>query len=236
VNKKPSSRSPEEKQYHLDYMHAQDSWRLWRIMAEFVEGFEELDEYKPAVTIYGSARTKPDDPDYLKAVETARLFAQHGIAVITGGGPGIMEAANKGAAEAGGVSIGLNIELPFEQKPNPYANVEIEFRYFFVRKVMFLKYAQALICFPGGFGTLDEFYESLTLIQTKKILPYPLILVGTSYWKGLLDWMDEQLLEPGRVSPKDMELVKVIDEPEAVVDHVLKWLEKPGQGAIVNEE
>jgi hypothetical protein len=233
---KPSDRRPEEKQYVVDYMHAQDSWRMWRIMAEFVEGFEELGQYKRAVTIYGSARTKPDDPDYVKAVETARLLAQRGIAVITGGGPGIMEAANKGAAAAGGVSIGLNIELPFEQKPNPYANVEIEFRYFFVRKVMFLKYAQALICFPGGFGTLDEFFESLTLIQTKKILPYPLILVGSSYWKGLLDWMDEQLLAPGRISPKDLELVKVIDEPEAIVQHVLDWLEKPGQGAVEKEE
>ncbi|MCS6859706.1 MAG: TIGR00730 family Rossman fold protein, partial [Abditibacteriales bacterium] len=195
-------------------------------VAEFVEGFEQLAPHPPAVTIYGSARTKPSDPDYIKAVETARLFAQNGIAVITGGGPGIMEAANKGAAEAGGVSIGLNIELPFEQKPNPYANVQIEFRYFFVRKVMFLKYAQALICFPGGFGTLDEFYESLTLIQTKKILPYPLILVGSSYWRGLLDWMEEQLLKPGRISPDDLHLVQVIDEPAAIVQHVLDWLKK----------
>jgi hypothetical protein len=178
------------------------------------------------VTIYGSARTKPDDPDYVKAVETARLLAQNGVAVITGGGPGIMEAANKGAMEAGGVSIGLNIELPFEQKPNPYANVAIEFRYFFVRKVMFLKYAQALICFPGGFGTLDEFYESLTLIQTKKILPFPLILVGSSYWKGLLDWMEEQMLKPGRISSDDLHLVQVLDEPEAIVQHVLEWLKK----------
>lgn len=216
----------EEKQYVLDYMHAEDAWRMWRIVAEFVEGFEQLAPHAPAVTIYGSARTKPDDPDYLKAVETARLLAQNGIAVITGGGPGIMEAANKGAAEAGGVSIGLNIELPFEQKPNPYANVQIEFRYFFVRKVMFLKYAQALICFPGGFGTLDEFYESLTLIQTKKILPYPLILVGSSYWRGLLNWMEEQLLKPGRISPDDLHLVQVLDEPEAIVQHVLDWLKK----------
>ncbi|MDW8365350.1 MAG: TIGR00730 family Rossman fold protein [Abditibacteriales bacterium] len=216
----------EEKQYVVDYMHAEDAWRMWRIVAEFVEGFEQLAPHTPAVTIYGSARTKPSDPDYIKAVETARLFAQNGIAVITGGGPGIMEAANKGAAEAGGVSIGLNIELPFEQKPNPYANVQIEFRYFFVRKVMFLKYAQALICFPGGFGTLDEFYESLTLIQTKKILPYPLILVGSSYWRGLLDWMEEQLLKPGRISPDDLHLVQVIDEPAAIVQHVLDWLKK----------
>jgi hypothetical protein len=205
------------KQYLIDEMTVQDSWRLFHIMAEFVEGFEALAECGPAVTIFGSTRVKPGDEVYQKAERIGQLLAESGFAVITGGGPGVMEAANKGAASSGGKSVGLNIELPFEQKPNPYANITLKFRYFFVRKVMFVKYAVAYIILPGGFGTMDELLESVTLIQTRKIKPFPVILVGADYWKGFLDWIKEVVLKEGNISPEDLEIFQIIDEPGEIV-------------------
>jgi uncharacterized protein (TIGR00730 family) len=205
------------KQFLIDEMTVQDSWRLFHIMAEFVEGFEALAECGPAVTIFGSTRVKPGDEVYQKAERIGQLLAESGFAVITGGGPGVMEAANKGAASSGGKSVGLNIELPFEQKPNPYANITLKFRYFFVRKVMFVKYAVAYIILPGGFGTMDELLESVTLIQTRKIKPFPVILVGANYWKGFLDWIKEVVLKEGNISPEDLEIFQIIDEPGEIV-------------------
>jgi uncharacterized protein (TIGR00730 family) len=181
-----------------------------------------------AVSIFGSARVKPGQPWYDKAVTIARLFAQHGFHVITGGGPGLMEAANRGAAEAGGRSVGLNIHLPLEQQPNPYANVRLDFRYFFVRKVIFVKYAQAYVVLPGGFGTLDELTEALTLIQTHRIKPFPVVLVGREFWKGLLEWVRTQLQADGMISPEDLDLLQVYDEPEDVVAAVLRTVESYG--------
>jgi len=211
-----------EKQFIIDDLKLGESWRLFRIMGEFVEGVEKLHDLGPAVSIFGSARTAPDDPAYQKAVHTATLFAKENFAVITGGGGGIMEAANKGAAEAGGVSVGLNINLPFEQKPNPYANVQLQFHYFFIRKVMFVKYAMAYIIMPGGFGTLDELFEAVTLIQTHRIRPLPVILVGSDYWGGLIDWIKARLLKDELISPEDIEILQVIDDPEDVVKAVKK--------------
>jgi uncharacterized protein (TIGR00730 family) len=176
------------------------------------------------VSIFGSARTKPDDPYYQKAEILSRLLAEKGFGVITGGGPGIMEAANKGAAEAGGQSVGMNIRLPFEQKPNPYANVSIDYKYFFTRKVMFVKYAVAYVVLPGGFGTLDELFEALTLVQTKRIKTFPLILMGSEYWKGLVDWLRMTMLPDGKISPSDLELFQIMDEPEAVVRHIQRYV------------
>ena len=210
------------KQYLIDEMTVQDSWRLFHIMAEFVEGFEALAECGPAVTIFGSTRVKPGDEVYQKAERIGQLLAESGFAVITGGGPGVMEAANKGAASSGGKSVGLNIELPFEQKPNPYANITLKFRYFFVRKVMFVKYAVAYIILPGGFGTMDELLESVTLIQTRKIKPFPVILVGANYWKGFLDWIKEVVLKEGKISPEDLEIFQIIDEPGEIVKAIKK--------------
>jgi uncharacterized protein (TIGR00730 family) len=211
-----------EKQFIIDDLKLGESWRLFRIIGEFVEGVEKLYDLGPAVSIFGSARTKPDDPAYQMAVRTAALFAKENFAVITGGGGGIMEAANKGAAEAGGVSVGLNISLPFEQKPNPYANVQLQFHYFFVRKVMFVKYAMAYIIMPGGFGTLDELFEAITLIQTHRIRPLPVFLMDSDYWGGLVDWIRDRLLKENRISPEDIEIFQVIDEPEEVVKAVKK--------------
>jgi uncharacterized protein (TIGR00730 family) len=211
-----------EKQFIIDDLKLGESWRLFRIIGEFVEGVEKLHDLGPAVSIFGSARTQPDDPDYAMAVRTAALFAKENFAVITGGGGGVMEAANKGAAEAGGVSVGLNISLPFEQKPNPYANIQLEFHYFFVRKVMFVKYAMAYIILPGGFGTLDELFEAVTLIQTHRIRPLPVFLMGSDYWKGLVDWIRARLLKEKLISPEDIEIFQVIDEPEEVVKAVKK--------------
>jgi uncharacterized protein (TIGR00730 family) len=199
-----------------DFTHS-DPWRVFRIMGEFVEGFDTLADVGPAVTIFGSARVPADHPQYLAAEATARLLVEAGFAVITGGGPGIMEGANKGAAEAGGVSIGCNIELPFEQGMNPYVEVAINFRYFFVRKTMFVKYAEAFIIFPGGFGTLDELFEALTLIQTGKVRNFPVILIGSDYWSGLIDWIRQTMLAEGKVSPEDLELLVVTDSPEETV-------------------
>ncbi len=211
-----------EKQFIIDDLKLGESWRLFRIIGEFVEGVEKLYDLGPAVSIFGSARTKPDDPDYATAARTAALFAKENFAVITGGGGGIMEAANKGAAEAGGVSVGLNISLPFEQKPNPYANIQLQFHYFFVRKVMFVKYAMAYIIMPGGFGTLDELFEAVTLIQTHRIRPLPVFLMGSDYWGGLVDWIRTRLLKEKLISPEDIEIFQVIDEPEEVVKAVKK--------------
>ena len=205
-------------QYLVDELTVSESWRIFRIMAEFIDGFEILSKIPPAVSIFGSARTHPDDSDYKKAEETAAKLVKGGYAVITGGGPGIMEAANKGASEAGGVSVGLNINLPYEQKPNKYIGTYLDFRYFFVRKVMFVKYSVAFVIFPGGFGTLDEFFESIGLIQTHKIKPFPVILVGREYWKGLKDWMDKALLAGGKISPEDINLFRIIDEPDEIVN------------------
>ena len=211
-----------DKQYVIDDFTMQDSWRLFRIMAEFVEGFEALAECHPAVSIFGSTRVKPEGEIYQKAERIGQLLAENGFGVITGGGPGVMEAANKGASSAGGKSIGLNIELPLEQKPNPYSNINLKFRYFFVRKVMFVKYAMAYVILPGGFGTLDELLESITLIQTHKIRPFPVILVGSKYWKGLLDWIKEVVLKEDKISPSDLEILQVIDEPEEIIRIIKK--------------
>ena len=211
-----------EHQYVIDELTIKDTWRLFRILAEFVDGFETLSQIYPAVSIFGSARVKPGDPIYEKAVEIARLLVRNGFNVMSGGGPGVMEAANKGAAEAGGKSIGLNIQLPHEQKPNPFANVHLEFRNFFIRKVMFVKYAVAYVILPGGFGTLDEFSEAITLIQTHRIKPFPVILVNRNYWKGLLDWMRKVACPECMISTEDMDIIQVIDEPEEVVRAIKK--------------
>jgi uncharacterized protein (TIGR00730 family) len=211
-----------DKQYVINEITIQDSWRMFRIMAEFVDGFEALSKYHPAVTIFGSTRIRPGDEVYQKAEQIGKLLAENGFAVMTGGGPGVMEAANKGAASAGGNSIGLNIELPLEQKPNPYANITLHFRYFFVRKVMFVKYAVAYIILPGGFGTMDELLESITLIQTQKIRPFPVILVGSNYWKGFLDWIKEKVLKDGKISPSDLEILQLIDEPTEIIKAIKK--------------
>jgi uncharacterized protein (TIGR00730 family) len=195
-----------------------DTWRVFRIMGEFVEGFDELATLTRGVSIFGSARSKPDDPDYQAAMETAALLAAEGFAVITGGGPGIMEAANRGAFEAGGLSIGCNIELPFEQRPNAYQTRSLKFKYFFVRKMMFVKYSLAFIIFPGGFGTFDELFEALTLIQTRKIRNFPVILFGTRYWSGLLEWFKDVVLTGGKISDVDFSIFHVTDSPQEVIE------------------
>jgi uncharacterized protein (TIGR00730 family) len=212
-----------EKQFIVDDLNVGgEAWRLFKIMGEFVEGFDTLNEIGPAVSFFGSARIKPSDPIYKKTEKIARLFVENNFAVITGGGGGVMEAANKGATEAGGTSVGLNIILPFEQKPNSFANVKLEFKYFFIRKVMFVKYAAAYIILPGGFGTLDELFEAVTLVQTHRIKPFPLILVGSDYWAGLNDWIKTRLLSEKRISPEDIEILQVMDEPEEIVKAVQK--------------
>src|ERR1041384_4503599 len=199
-----------------------DPWRVFRIMGEFVEGFDELATLTRGIAVFGSARTKPDDPDYKAAQETGALLAAQGFAVITGGGPGIMEAANRGAFEAGGLSIGCNIELPFEQRPNPYQTLSLTFKYFFVRKMMFVKYSLAFIIFPGGFGTFDELFEALTLIQTHKIRNFPIVLFGSHYWSGLLQWLRGVVLPGGKISDHDMDIFHITDSPAEVVDIVVK--------------
>lgn len=206
--------------YLIDEMKIEDSWRIFRIMAEFIEGFEVLSKIPAAVSIFGSTKTRPKDNDYQKAEETARRLVKEGYAIATGGGPGIMEAANKGAKEAGGVSVGLNIDLPEEQEPNKYIGTYLNFRYFFVRKVMFVKYAVAFVIFPGGFGTLDELFEPLQLIQTQKIKPFPVILVGKEYWKGLVNWIKEVLLARGKISSHDLNLFHIAEEPEEIVSFI----------------
>ncbi len=206
-----------------------DLWRIFRIMAEFVEGFDELAPVGPAVSIFGSARAEPDEPYYELARKTAYEIAKADFAVITGGGGGIMEAANKGAAEAGGKSIGLNIELPMEQLPNKYQNISLNFKYFFCRKVMFLKYAHGFIVFPGGYGTMDEFFESLVLIQTLKQASFPVILMGSEYWEGLVNWMEQKMLKDhGYIAPEDMDVYTVLDDPQAAVKIITDFREAQG--------
>jgi uncharacterized protein (TIGR00730 family) len=199
----------------------QEPWRLFRIMAEFVESFETMSKIGPAVTVFGSARTPSADPWYQKAEELGRLLVKNRYAAVSGGGPGIMEAVNKGASEAGGISVGLNIELPHEQKPNPYVNRLLNFRYFFIRKVCFVKYASGFVLFPGGYGTLDEFFESITLIQTGRIEHFPLVLMGRDHWSGLVDWIGKTLLTHKLISPGDVDLFHVTDDPREAVEFIL---------------
>lgn len=200
---------------------AGDVWRIFRIMAEFVDGFETMTRIGPAITVFGSARTKPNEPYYEKARQLGALMAKRNFAVITGGGPGIMEAANRGAQEAGGVSVGLNISLPMEQKANPYQGISLNHHYFFVRKVMFVKYSHAFVCFPGGFGTMDEAFESLTLIQTLKIEPFPVILIGTDFWTGLIEWMRATMLEHfACINAADLNLFRMTDDLEQAADWI----------------
>ncbi len=201
----------------------ESSWRIFKIMAEFVEGFETMNKIGPCVSIFGSARTQPEDPYFGLSVDIAKALVDSGYGVITGGGPGIMEAGNKGAREANGASVGLNIDLPFEQEYNPYIDADklINFNYFFVRKVMFVKYSQGFVCMPGGFGTLDELFESLTLIQTKKIKQRPVLLVGSQYWNGMVDWINEvMLIQNGNISSDDMNLFKVVDTVDEVIKEI----------------
>jgi uncharacterized protein (TIGR00730 family) len=202
-----------ERQYLVDALSIEESWRIFRIMAEFVESIEELSTLRNAVSIFGSARLKPGDLWYGKAEYLAKLLAEKGFSVITGGGPGIMEAANKGAAEAGGKSVGMNIRLPFEQKPNPYSNVSIDYKYFFIRKVMFVKYAVAYVIFPGGYGTLDELFEALTLIQTKTHQEFSRHPAGSDYWKGLMDWLNDTMLKEDMILSDDLDLIRITDDP-----------------------
>lgn len=199
-----------------DWVHT-DPWRVLRIQAEFVEGFGALAKLGPAISIFGSARTAPDDPEYDLARRTAALLVEAGYAIITGGGPGIMAAANRGAWEAGGTSVGLGIELPFEQSMNEWVDLGINFRYFFARKTMFVKYAQGFVVFPGGFGTIDELFEALTLVQTGKVTTFPIILVGCEYWRGLIQWLQATMEVGGKISPHDVDLLHVTDDPEEAV-------------------
>jgi uncharacterized protein (TIGR00730 family) len=209
--------------YPINDFKSGESWRLFKIMGEFVEGIDALHNLGPAVSIFGSARITEDHINYKKCEALAALFAKNGYAIITGGGGGIMEAANKGAANENVDSIGLNITLPFEQKPNPYATIQVEFKYFFVRKVMFLKYAQAYIIMPGGFGTLDELFETITLIQTHRIRKVPVILVGIDYWGGLINWIKEKLLKEKMISKNNLDLFHLLDEPEKIVKTVVDF-------------
>jgi uncharacterized protein (TIGR00730 family) len=199
-----------------DWVHT-DPWRVLRIQAEFVEGFGMLAELGPAISVFGSARTKPDDPVYAKGVDLGRALADAGFAVITGGGPGAMEAANRGASEAGGVSVGLGIELPFEAGLNEWVDVGINFRYFFTRKTMFVKYAQGFVALPGGFGTFDEVFEALTLVQTQKVTSFPIVLMGTDYWSGLIGWLNDTVIGVGNIGDKDLGLLQLTDD----VDHAV---------------
>ena len=203
-----------------------DTWRVFRIMGEFVEGFDELASLTRGISIFGSARIEPDNEYYQAAVETGRLLARAGYAVITGGGPGIMEAGNRGAYEAGKVSVGCNIELPFEQAPNPYQTKSLSFKYFFVRKTMFIKYSNAYIIFPGGFGTMDELFEALTLIQTRKIRNFPVVLFGSSYWQGLLQWITTTMLHEGYIGEEDLKLIHLTDSPQEAVNFIVKTFEE----------
>ena len=205
-----------------------DSWQIFKIMAEFVDGFEKLARIGPCVSMFGSARTPQDHTNYKLAEEIARLLTERGYGVVSGGGPGIMEAANKGAYEAGGKSVGINIELPFEQFHNPYIDRDklLQFNYFFVRKVMFMKYSQGFIVLPGGFGTMDELFEAITLIQTGKIARFPIVLVGKDYWGGLLDWVKSRMLEEGNISLEDLNLYRLVDTAEEAAGHIFRFYDK----------
>ncbi|MBM3148993.1 MAG: TIGR00730 family Rossman fold protein [Chloroflexi bacterium] len=209
--------------YEINELAKEESWRMFRIIGEFVDGFDSLSNIQPAVTIYGSARLKPDDELYPKTQEIARRLGQLGFSIVTGGGPGVMEAANRGAREAGVTSVGLNIDLPEEQTPNPYTTKSLVFKHFFVRKVMLVKYATAFIIMPGGLGTLDELTEVLTLMQTEKIKPFPVILFDNNYWKGFLDWLRAHTLGKGFVEEADFDLLRVCDTTDEVIDTVQEW-------------
>jgi uncharacterized protein (TIGR00730 family) len=216
------------KQKTWNEIKTKDSWAIFKIMAEFVNGYERLSKIGPCVSIFGSARTKPDHPHYILAEEVAFKLTQNGFGVITGGGPGIMEAGNKGANRGKGVSVGLNIELPFEQHDNPWIDrgKSLDFDYFFVRKVMFVKYSQGFIVMPGGFGTMDELFEAITLIQTKKIGRFPIVLVGSKFWGGLMDWIKETLIEEGNISAEDLNLFRIVDTADEAVEHLNKFYGK----------
>ena len=204
-----------------EWQHA-DPWRVLRIQGEFVAGFDALSKLPKAVTVFGSARTTPEDASYQLGVDVGRKLAEHSYAVITGGGPGIMEAANRGAHEAGGLSVGLGIELPHEQGLNEYVDLGLNFRYFFARKTMFLKYSQAFICLPGGMGTMDEFFEVMCMVQTGKVTNYPIVLMGTEYWSGLLEWMDNTLAASGYINEGDRELFLLTDDPDEALSHIIQ--------------
>lgn len=205
-----------------------DSWRVFRIVSEFVDGFETMTTIGPSVSIFGSARFSSDNPYYFKAIDVAKAIAEKGFAIITGGGPGLMEAANKGAQLAGGASCGLAVELPFEDSLNPYVDqrYKLQFRYFFVRKVMFIRYAQGFVFLPGGYGTMDELFEALTLIQTQKIKPFPIYLIGSSYWSGLIDWLKKTPLEEGSISSKDLDLLQITDDPAEIANGIERHFQK----------
>ncbi len=205
-----------------------DSWQIFKIMSEFVDGFEKLAKIGPCVSIFGSARTKPDNPYYQLAVDVARLLTENGYGVVSGGGPGIMEAANKGASAAGGKSVGICIQLPMEEQHNPYIDRDklMEFNYFFVRKVMFVKYSQGFIVLPGGFGTMDELFEAMTMIQTGKIARFPIVLVGSEFYGGLFDWIKNTMLAEGNINPEDLNLYRVVDTAEEAVEHILRFYDK----------
>lgn len=219
-------RSPEPE----DDYKTSDSWRVFRIMGEFVDGFDNLATITRGVSLFGSARTPQDDAMYVAAMDTGQLLAEAGFEVITGGGPGIMEAGNRGAYEAGKVSVGCNIELPFEQDPNPFQTKSLSFKYFFVRKTMFIKYSNAYIIFPGGFGTMDELFEALTLIQTRKIRNFPVVLFGSQYWQGLLQWITTTMLHEGYIGEEDLKLIHLTDSPTDAVNFVIKTFEE-GSGS-----
>ncbi len=213
----------------IEDLKGDESWRMFRIISEFTEGFDKLRDLGFAVSIFGSARLAPDNEYYQLTETIAALLADEGFSIITGGGPGIMEAGNKGAADKGVHSVGLNIELPMEQQPNRYQNTQLHYRYFFARKVMFVKHSMGYVCMPGGFGTLDEFFESLTLMQTMKIYPLPVVLVGTQYWQGLIEWMKNTMLPSGTISQDDLDHIKLTDDPKEVVQVMTKhreWKQK----------
>ena len=209
-----------------DFTH-EDPWRIFRIMSEFVEGFEVLSKVGDAVSVFGSSRTKPKDKYYSLTEDIAYHLAKAGFAIITGSGPGMMEAANKGARRAGGHSVGLNIEMPSEQRPNRYVDTLVDFHYFFIRKVMFVKYAKAFVITPGGFGTLDELFEAINLIQTERIGKFPVVLAGSEYWKGMLNWLKSMVLKRGNISQCDMDIFKVIDKPQEIVKYINSFYGKP---------
>jgi hypothetical protein len=208
--------------HHRREWKTKDAWRALRILSEFVEGFDTLADLPPAVSVFGSARSKPDSPECELAADLGAALAEAGYAVITGGGPGVMEAANRGATEAGGMSVGLGIELPFEQGLNDWVDIGIDFRYFFARKTMFVKYAQAFVVLPGGFGTLDELFEAVTLVQTRKVTRFPVILMGTAYWGGLMDWIKSTLLADGKIGPADLDLILLTDDVDEAVRHIVE--------------
>jgi uncharacterized protein (TIGR00730 family) len=210
-------------EYEINELAKEESWRMFRIIGELVEGFDRLSSVEPAVSIYGSARVKPGDELYRKTEEIAHRLGKAGFSIITGGGPGLMEAANKGASKAGVTSVGVNIELPEEQMPNTYSNISLSLRHFFVRKVLLVKYATAFIIMPGGLGTLDELTEVLTLMQTHKIKPFPVLLYGSGYWNGFLEWLRNCTLDKGFISAEDLHLLRVYDDTEEIVDAIRKW-------------